>query len=321
MKKRYLPVILGLILLGSAGPSRAEWVRCARYFISGFLDEHDKGVSLLGNDTTPDPQKMSVYIAPVSYQYKRALYVQSNYKTPQDTYPIKIAVNDDVDLRTVLSWIPFAGRQTPFDSRGVTFYVEPAFFSDPVYGKYKDQADGKVVVLPETENTAAPLGTMKPIVPQSWVVVQKGVIQNSKTPLPPAFIQMSNEARTKLVAVGPGSSESGYAFMVFQENPGMAGGLPVTDEMLTRLSKARESGNPSDVIETKIFAAFGKKILRAVEDREGSGNGPPTRRVTYIYQNGQDINLIRCSAGKDVFNQFAQIFQDALKQTIVASQP
>ncbi|HEY5038561.1 MAG TPA: hypothetical protein VIJ93_05760 [bacterium] len=149
MKKRYRQFILGLFLAGVAGPLWAEEMKCARIYITGLQAEHEKGLLILGKGTVAEPEKMSVYITIGRYHGKRALYVQSNFKPPQYQFPIKIAVNDDVDLKTVLFWIAADGKPIHFNSRQVIFYVEPLFLKDPVYGKYKSQMDGKVLILKE----------------------------------------------------------------------------------------------------------------------------------------------------------------------------
>ena len=81
------------LLIGIGGPSWAASMRCPRCYIQGLLIEHEKGLFVLGSDTVTDPEKMSVYITVCEYGHKRALYVQSNYKMPDDLFPIKIAAN------------------------------------------------------------------------------------------------------------------------------------------------------------------------------------------------------------------------------------
>ena len=63
------------------------------------------------------------------------------------------------------------------------------------------------------------------------------------------------------------------------------------------------------------------RMLRTVMDRGGTHNAPVIRSVVYMYQNGEDLHIIQGTAQKDAFIQMGQVFQDALKQTILASQP
>jgi hypothetical protein len=317
MKKIYLSVLLTLLLLGTARPASAEWMRCARDYITGLLTEHYKGLSILGNETTPVLETMSVYITIGNYHGKRALYVQSNFQPPQYDRPIKIAVNDAVDLKTALYWIPYAGRSTPFDTRQVTFYVEPSFFKDPVFGKYKNQIDGKLIVL--DERLTASLGIIKPSVPEGWIVIENGVIQNAQTKLPAFYIKLSKKADTKLVAVDPKISRDGHAFMIFQESQGFVRGEPLGEETLKKLIEVRQLQTSSKFVEAKIFEVVGKTVLRAVEDTGGSNKTPLMRCVTYLYQNGQNLDIVQGDARKDIFDQFGQTFQNAFLKTIFAS--
>lgn len=148
MKLSIRVFLVGLTLAATPfASSRAETVVCSRSFISGLWTEHERGVSILGKATTSDPDTMSVYITVVSYEGKSMLYAQSNYKPDKGLYPLKVAVDDYVDVNTVLTWI--AGYKPPpaFDAHGITFYVDPSFYRDPVYGKYSSQLTGKVVNL------------------------------------------------------------------------------------------------------------------------------------------------------------------------------
>ena len=160
------------------------------------------------------------------------------------------------------------GKPTAFDTHGVTFYAEPAFINDPVYGRYKDQMNGKVILL--KEDTTSQIGkgqsadeknqqgTMKPAVPEGWIMVKQGVVQNSKIKMPSLFIQLSKGDDVKVIAVDPAGPRSGYAFHGLQENPGLASCMPLNDEMLNSAAKADPSTKNAVIIENRIFNAFGK---------------------------------------------------------------
>ncbi len=142
-------ILLGVLLAAlGAAPAPAASVLCARPYISGFYYLHERGLTILGKGTTADPQKMSVFVAVGNYDGKRGLYVQSNYKPGRFQFPLKVAVNDDVDLNTALAWILGRPKTFGFDARGVTFFVDPAFYQDPTYSKYRGQMTGRVVNLP-----------------------------------------------------------------------------------------------------------------------------------------------------------------------------
>lgn len=124
-------------------------MRCARAYIQGLELEHEKGLYVLGPGTTSDPAQMSLYVTPAQYRGKAGLYLQSNYKPLGGPFPIKILLNDDLNPNQILTWFPVPGKPTSFNSTGVTVYLEPSFAANPVYGKYRDQFPGKVVVLKE----------------------------------------------------------------------------------------------------------------------------------------------------------------------------
>ncbi len=300
---------------------------CGRVYIAGFKEDHDRALKIIGLKCVSDPKIMSVYVTVRTVNGQSNLYLQSNYKPNNQTFPDKIWSTDNHDLNYFIFALGNFKEIEPFDRSHVTYFVEPSFFIDSIYGRYKDQLIGRVCVLDDdgnikeryekTETSKIPVEGLKPIIPDGWTMVSKGTVQNSSTVLPQSILDASRAAHTLLVAVDS-DPNSEFANVVFEENPQASQNGYLTDDGLMKIGEEYRNGCSCQIVETKVFNAYGRKILRVTQDKIIENRS--LRSVMFFFKNGQDFETVTGTSRIELFGRFGPIFQEAFKQTLLASQ-
>ena len=138
---------MSLLSLSFFLPASAEVLLCQKAYIRGLEGPHERALQVLGKGLTSNPEKMSVFLTVALWKGRKALYLQTNYAPKGNPYPSKFGATDEENIKYLLYVIRNYKKPFPFDLSGVVYYVEPAFFADPLWGKHQKELVGKVNVL------------------------------------------------------------------------------------------------------------------------------------------------------------------------------
>lgn len=324
-----IKLIFGSFVLGFLIWTQSCWAwttLCGRSYIQGLDKEHEMGVKVLGKGLVHRADKMSVYITVQDKDGEKTLYLQSNYSYKNDPNPQKIGTDEEVDLLTLLGFIHDPYKGTPFNADHLTFFVDPSYLNDPVWGKFQDEMGGTIHVLgPDGQTVKTYAQERKPykppalqiFIPPGWVDAKTGSSEYPLNKIPKGLRDAAAQTGCQLFAFNPqGLNGGGMATMTLEEEPIGNGRLVFLKNLSLVSEKMIEKKDPKrQVYEHKAYTMKGKRFFRVIMDRKNP-DGSSTRLLQYYFVDGfKGATLTFMTDAKD-FQKYSQLFQDSFSKTL-----
>jgi hypothetical protein len=321
-----LMVFILFILSGLLDQSFAWTTLCGRSYIEGLDKEHEMGLKVLGKGLVHQADKMSVYITVQDRGGEKTLYLQSNYSYKNNKNPQKIGTDEEVDLLTLLGFIHDPDKGTPFNADHLTFYVDPRFLNDPVWGKFQDEMGGTIHVLgPDGKTVKTYSQERKPykppplqiFIPPGWVDAKTGSPEFPLSKIPKGLKDAAAQTDCKLFAFDPQGLKGGeMATMTLEEKPLGNGRLMFIASLEKATKEMAESNDPKrKLLENKVYTMKGKMFFRVIVDRKNP-DGSSTRLLQYYFVDGYKGATLTFMTDSKNFQKYSRLFQDSFAKTL-----